>query len=179
MQLLHWPTRPKGLFRIESASVTVLEFAANGKPSVADVSPVETGVRRAGQGRPDQSASGPRQEHGEEALMATTLRGSGTETGLARLVDGVKLASGLWLADITDAIGVATFDYRTGAVPGSHSTRWTGTGNCHAAGCCAKAPHSPSRVTCGRSPPSNGPTKGDDIWLTFTARSGCPDGCAT
>ena len=49
--------------------------------------------------------------------MATTLRGSGTETGLARLVDGVKLASGLWLADITDAIGVATFDYRTGAVP--------------------------------------------------------------
>jgi len=28
----------EGLFRIESASVTVLEFAANGKPSVADVS---------------------------------------------------------------------------------------------------------------------------------------------
>ena len=49
--------------------------------------------------------------------MATTIRGSGTATGMARLVDGVKLASGLWLADITDAIGVATFDYRTGAVP--------------------------------------------------------------
>lgn len=28
----------EGLFRIESASVTVLEFATNGKPSVADVS---------------------------------------------------------------------------------------------------------------------------------------------
>ena len=36
---------------------------------------------------------------------------------MARVVDGVKLASGLYLADITDAVGVAAFDYRTGAVP--------------------------------------------------------------
>ena len=44
--------------------------------------------------------------------MATTI--GGTETGMARVVDGVKLASGLCLADITDAVGVAAFDAGSG-----------------------------------------------------------------
>lgn len=40
----------------------------------------------------------------------------GTATGMARNVDRVQLASGLYLADITDAIGVASWDFRVGAV---------------------------------------------------------------
>lgn len=42
---------------------------------------------------------------------------TGSATGMARIADGVQLAGGLYLADLSDAIGVASFDFRTGAVP--------------------------------------------------------------
>ena len=105
--------------------------------------------------------------------MATTIKGSGTATGMARLVDGVKLASGLWLADITDAIGVATFDYRTGAVPEFTFDAVDRDRKLSRRGLLRE----------GTSLTFEGVSdvwqiaaverqyRGDDIWLTFTARS--------
>ena len=44
-----------------------------------------------------------------------TVRGSMTDASRT-VVDGVQLASGMYLADITDAIGVTRWDFRVGAV---------------------------------------------------------------
>ena len=44
-----------------------------------------------------------------------TVRGSMTDASRT-VVDGVQLASGMYLADITDAIGVTRWDFRVCAV---------------------------------------------------------------
>ena len=103
--------------------------------------------------------------------MATTLRGSGTETGLARLVDGVKLASGLWLADITDAIGVATFDYRTGAVPEFTFDAVDRDRKLSRRGLLREGTTLTYEGDVWQVAAVERSYKGDDIWLTFTARS--------
>ena len=103
--------------------------------------------------------------------MATTLRGSGTETGLARLVDGVNLASGLWLADITDAIGVATFDYRTGAVPEFTFDAVDRDRKLSRRGLLREGTTLTYEGDVWQVAAVERSYKGDDIWLTFTARS--------
>ena len=105
--------------------------------------------------------------------MATTIRGSGTATGMDRVIPGVKLASGLYLADITDAVGVATFDYRVGAVPEFTFDAVDRDRKLSRRGLLRE----------GTSLTFEGVSdvwqiaaverqyRGDDIWLTFTARS--------
>src|SRR5574343_247023 len=101
--------------------------------------------------------------------MATTI--GGTETGMARVVDGVKLASGLYLADITDAVGVAAFDYRTGAVPeftfdAVDRDRKLSTRGLLREGTTLQYEGDTWQVAAVERT-----YKGADIWLTFTARS--------
>ena len=103
--------------------------------------------------------------------MATAIRGSGTATGLARLVDGVKLASGLWLADITDAIGVATFDYRTGAVPEFTFDAVDRDRKLSRRGLLREGTTLTYEGDVWQVAAVERSYKGDDIWLTFTARS--------
>ena len=150
----------------------MLEFAANGKPSVADVSltlkrasdaQVKVGLIKAHQG--------PRQEHGEEALDGDHAPRLGHRDGLARLVDGVKLASGLWLADITDAIGVATFDYRTGAVPEFTFDAVDRDRKLSRRGLLREGTTLTYEGDVWQVAAVERSYKGDDIWLTFTARS--------
>jgi hypothetical protein len=63
----------------------------------------------------------------------------GTATGMARSVDRVQLASGLYLADITDAVGVTSWDFRVGAVSEfTFPAVETATANCPSVVCCAR-----------------------------------------
>jgi len=95
----------------------------------------------------------------------------GTETGMARIVDGVKLASGLWLADITDAIGVATFDYRVGAVPEFTFDAVDRDRKLSRRGLLREGTTLTYEGDVWQVAAVERSYKGDDIWLTFTARS--------
>ena len=101
--------------------------------------------------------------------MAKTI--GGTETGMARVVDGVKLASGLYLADITDAVGVAAFDYRTGAVPEFTFDAVDRDRKLSARGLLREGTTLKYEADTWQIAAVERTYKGADIWLTFTARS--------
>src|SRR5574343_638697 len=101
--------------------------------------------------------------------MATTI--GGTETGMARVVDGVKLASGLYLADITDAVGVAAFDYRTGAVPEFTFDAVDRDRKLSTRGLLREGTTLQYEGDTWQIAAVERTYKGADIWLTFTARS--------
>ena len=83
----------------------------------------------------------------------------------------MKLASGLWLADITDAIGVATFDYRTGAVPEFTFDAVDRDRKLSRRGLLREGTTLTLEGDVWQVAAVERSYKGDDIWLTFTARS--------
>ncbi|MEZ5119657.1 MAG: CHAP domain-containing protein [Candidatus Nanopelagicales bacterium] len=95
----------------------------------------------------------------------------GTETGLARLVDGAQLTSGLWLGDITDAIGVATFDHRVGAVPEFSFDAVDRGRKLSRRNLLREATTLTVDGDVWQVAAVERSYKGDDIWLTVTARS--------
>lgn len=101
--------------------------------------------------------------------MAKTI--GDTETGMARVVDGVKLASGLYLADITDAIGIAKFDYRVGAVPEFTFDAVDRDRELSRRGLLREGTTLKYEGDTWQIAAVERTYKGADIWLTFTARS--------
>jgi hypothetical protein len=95
----------------------------------------------------------------------------GTATGMARSVDRVQLASGLYLADITDAVGVTSWDFRVGAVseftfPAVDRNRELSKRGLLREGVTLKWDGENWQIAVVERD-----YKGDDIWLNFTARS--------
>jgi len=95
----------------------------------------------------------------------------GTATGMARNVDRVQLASGLYLADITDAVGVTSWDFRVGAVaeftfPAVDRGRELSRRGLLREGVTLKWDGENWQIAVVERD-----YKGDDIWLNFTARS--------
>lgn len=95
----------------------------------------------------------------------------GTATGMARNVDRVQLASGLYLADITDAVGVTSWDFRVGAVseftfPAVDRNRELSKRGLLREGVTLKWDGENWQIAVVERD-----YKGDDIWLNFTARS--------
>ncbi len=95
----------------------------------------------------------------------------GTATGMARSVDRVQLASGLYLADITDAVGVTSWDFQTGAVseftfPAVDRNRELSKRGLLREGVTLKWDGENWQIAVVERD-----YRGDDIWLNFTARS--------
>jgi len=95
----------------------------------------------------------------------------GTATGMARSVDRVQLASGLYFADITDAVGVTSWDFRVGAVaeftfPAVDRGRELSRRGLLREGVTLKWDGENWQIAVVERD-----YKGDDIWLNFTARS--------
>lgn len=95
----------------------------------------------------------------------------GTATGMARNVDRVQLASGLYLADITDAVGVTSWDFRVGAVseftfPAVDRNRELSKRGLLREGVTLKWDGENWQIAVVERD-----YRGDDIWLNFTARS--------
>ena len=97
---------------------------------------------------------------------------SGTVTGAARkVVDGVQLSSGLYVADLTDAVGVTSWDFRVGAVsefsfPAVDRGRELTRRGLLNAGLTLKWDGQVWQIAVVERD-----YRGGDVWLNFTARS--------
>ncbi len=90
---------------------------------------------------------------------------------MARAVDGVQLSDGIYLADLTEAVGAAAFDFQVGAVPEfSFPTvdrdRELSRRGLLAEGTTLRWDGRPWQVAAVERD-----YRGGDVWLTFTARS--------
>ena len=99
-----------------------------------------------------------------------TVRGSMTDASRT-VVDGVQLASGMYLADITDAIGVTSWDFRVGAVsefsfPAVDRNRQLSKRGLLREGVTLRWDGDAWQIAAVERD-----YKGEDIWLNFTARS--------
>lgn len=99
-----------------------------------------------------------------------TVRGSMTDASRT-VVDGVQLASGMYLADITDAIGVTRWDFRVGAVsefsfPAVDRNRQLSKRGLLREGVTLRWDGQVWQIAAVERD-----YKGEDIWLNFTARS--------
>ncbi len=99
-----------------------------------------------------------------------TVRGSMTDASRT-VVDGVQLASGMYLADITDAIGVTRWDFRVGAVsefsfPAVDRNRQLSKRGLLREGVTLRWDGDAWQIAAVERD-----YKGEDIWLNFTARS--------
>ena len=99
-----------------------------------------------------------------------TVRGSMTDASRT-VVDGVQLASGMYLADITDAIGVTRWDFRVGAVsefsfPAVDRNRQLSKRGLLREGVTLRWDGQVWQIAVVERD-----YKGEDIWLNFTARS--------
>lgn len=100
------------------------------------------------------------------------IKASGVFTGAAkRAVDGVQLVSGLYVADLSDAIGVASWDFRVGAVseftfPAVDRNRELMRRGLLTPGMTLKWDGENWQIAAIERD-----YRGDDIWLNFTARS--------
>lgn len=95
----------------------------------------------------------------------------GSATNMARSVERVQLASGLYVTDITDAIGVASWDFGTGKVgeftfPAVDRDRELSSRGLLREGVTLKWDGTAWQIAAVERD-----YRGDDIWLQFTARS--------
>lgn len=95
----------------------------------------------------------------------------GTVRNAARTVDRVQLASGLYVADITDAVGVTSWDFRVGAVPeftfgAVDRDRELSSRGLLREGAALRWDGTPWQIAAVERD-----YKSPDIWLNFTARS--------
>lgn len=96
---------------------------------------------------------------------------SGTVTNAARSIDRVQLGSGLYLADITDVIGVTSWDFRVGAVsefsfPAVDRNRELSSRGILREGVTLRWDGQSWQIAVVERD-----YKAEDIWLNFTARS--------
>lgn len=97
---------------------------------------------------------------------------SGTATGMARrLIEGVQLSSGLYVVDLDDAIGGATFDFRTGAVSEFSFPAVDRDGRLSRRGLLREGVNLTWNGTPWQIVAIDRDYRGGDIWLTYTARS--------
>lgn len=97
---------------------------------------------------------------------------SGTATGMARrLIEGVQLSSGLYVVDLDDAIGGATFDFRTGAVSEFSFPAVDRDGRLSRRGLLREGVNLTWNGTPWQIVAIDRDYRGADIWLTYTARS--------
>jgi len=104
--------------------------------------------------------------------MTITGHASGTASGMATtLADGVRLSNDLWLADISDTIGALSFDFRVGAVaeftfPAVDLGRMMAKRGLLREGVTLTVDGHVYQIAAVERD-----YRGDDIWLTFAARS--------